>query len=338
MSKDKDWIRKTLRHEEPEAVPYHFTPTPPARRKLEQHYGTTVIEDALRLPIRMSGLKSIKPLYADPAEFGDTLTDEYGVMWTTNAIDRGAPVGPCLPEPNLTGYRFPDPTAEYRFEDLPQWCASNREHFTIIWVGDLWERATFMRGMENILLDVALRPNFVEKLLDGITEYILRTMRILLERFEFDGIALSDDYGTQKALVMSPAHWHRLIKPRLRRIYGLARKHGRTVFHHSCGHVTPIIAGMIEAGLDILHPVQPETMDIARLKREFGRGVTLCGGLGTQDLLPRGTVDEVRAEVRRLKREMGKGGGYILEPGITVQDDVPVENMLALIEEARSTG
>jgi uroporphyrinogen decarboxylase len=91
---------------------------------------------------------------------------------------------------------------------------------------------------------------------------------------------------------------------------------------------------MIDIGLDFLHPIQPETMDVYDLKREFGRHVTLWGGLRTQDLLPNGSPAQVRAEVRRLKREMGEGGGYVLEPGIIIQADVPLANMAALIDEA----
>jgi uroporphyrinogen decarboxylase len=227
----------------------------------------------------------------------------------------------------------------YRFDGLAEWCGKNRARYTLVWVGDLWERATFMRGMQDLLLDLALHPAFVEALLDRLANHILETMKILFERPDlsgFDGIAVSDDYGTQKAMLMSPEHWRRFVRPRLARIYALAKKHHRTVFHHTCGNVTPIIGDFIEMGLDILHPIQPEAMDILKLKREFGKDLTFCGGVRTQDLLPFGSPEEVRDEVRRLKREMGKGGGYILEPGITLQADVPLENLVALIDEART--
>jgi len=324
-----------LSHREPDAVPYNFMFSPPALRRLREHWGTDDIEDLAGLPIRMTGTQSIKPLYASPANFGDTIRDEFGVVWSTSDIDRGSPIGPCLPEPDLSDYEFPAADVAYRFDDIPDWCENNREHYTIIWVGDLWERATFMRGMENILVDLAFHPTFVQALLRGIADRILATMDILLARYQFDGIALSDDYGTQKSLLMSPSHWRRFIKPLLAEIYGLARKHGRTVFHHTCGNNWLIIGDLIDVGLDILHPIQPEAMDIRRLKREFGRDLTFCGGVRTQDLLPHGTVEEVREEVRRLKAEMGKGGGYILEPGITIQADVPLGNLVAMIEEAR---
>ena len=335
MGRNKDWIKAVIAHQDTGAVPYNFLFCPTAAAALRAHYGTDDLAEAIDLPMRMTSCASIKPLYASPAEFGPSVTDEYGVTWSTTHIDRGSPTGPALREADLSGYSFPDPAAEYRFEGLGAWCRDNAEHFTVIWVGDLWERATFVRGMENVLLDVAADEGFVAELLRGIADYVLATAGILLDRYEFDAIAVSDDYGTQKALVISPEHWRRLIKPLLAEIYGLAKGRGRYVFHHTCGHVTPIIPDLIEVGLDILHPIQPETMDIHRLKREYGAELAFCGGLRTQDLLPAGAPGEVRAAVRELKRTMGPGGGYILEPGITVQDDVPLANMLVMIEEAR---
>lgn len=325
----------TLEHKEPKAIPYDFMFTPPIQESLKKHYGQADLEQALGFPIRMSGPVSVKPLYADPAKFGESIKDEFGVVWSTNSIDRGSPIGPCLGQGDLSNYTFPDASEPYRFKELPEWCEQNKEHYTIIWVGDLWERATFMRGMENILLDVALNPKFVEELLRGLGDYVLQTMQILFEKCEFDAIAISDDYGTQNSLVMSPTDWRRLVKPCLREIYSMAHKHGRSVFHHSCGNNHPIMADFVDIGLDILHPIQPEAMDIFRLKREFGRHLSFCGGISTQKLLLHGSVDQVRAEVKRLKEQMGKGGGYILEPGITIQADVPLDNVIAMIEESR---
>ena len=332
----RQWIEDTLAHHQTDVVPYNFMFSPPALQLVRDYYGTDDVENALDLPIRMSGLVSLKPLYASPARYGDTIVDEFGVVWSTSEIDRGSPIGPCLAEADLSTYTFPSASAENRFDGLDRWCRRHRDHYRILWVGDLWERATFMRGMQELLLDLSLHPVFVEELLQGLAWHIIETMRILFERYEFEGIALSDDYGTQKSLLMSPGDWRHFVKPRLADIYRLAKEHGRTVFHHTCGDVSSIIGDMIEVGLDILHPVQPEAMDVYALKREFGKDVTFCGGVRTQDLLPTGTPEEVQAEVRRLRRYMGAGGGYILEPGITVQADVPTRNIVAMIEEARS--
>ena len=92
---------------------------------------------------------------------------------------------------------------------------------------------------------------------------------------------------------------------------------------------------MIDVGLDILHPIQPEAMDILRLKREFGSTISFCGGVSEQELLLNTTPHQIRDEVKRLKEVMGKNGGYILEPGITLQADVPLKNVTAIIEEAQ---
>lgn len=331
---DQMWIRQTLNHSRDVAVPYNFSFTPPIAAALQEHYGQEDIENALALPIRMTGCKSRKPLYASPEEFGEIAEDEFGVKWATNDIDRGSPVRPCLPDPRLCDYHFPDPAAAYRFEDIEEWCARNRAHYRIVWVGDLWERATFMRGMSELLMDLSLHPAFVKELLRGIADYVIETMSILFARFEFEGVALSDDYGAQDSMLMSPSDWRKYVKPLLAEIYALARQNNRIVFHHTCGDVYPIIGDMIDMGLDILHPIQPEAMDIFALKREFGRHLTFCGGVRTQDLLPQGSPREIRNEVRRLKDKMGEGGGFILEPGITLQADVPIDNVIALIEEA----
>ena len=331
---NRDWIRRVLAHDGDVPVPYNLPLSPPAREKLQTHFGTDDVEGLLDLPTRMTGPKSIKPLYASPERYGPRVRDEFGVEWTTSRLDRGSPVGHPISRPDLDGYTFPDPADEYRFEPLGKWCRRNAERYTFLCAGDLWERATFLCGMENLLLWSALEPDFVDALLRRLADYILGTIDVLCARFDFDAVALSDDYGTQKSLVISPAAWRRLLKPRLAEIFARAKAAGKTTFLHSCGNVRQVVPDLVEIGLDVLHPIQPEALDILELKKTFGRDLTFCGGLGTQNVLARATPQGVRDEVRRLKRAMGSGGGYILEPGITIQADVPLANMLALIEEA----
>ena len=202
-------------------------------------------------------------------------------------------------------------------------------------VGDLWERATFMRGMENLLMDTLLNPKFVEALLQELTDYIIKGMLKLFEMdCEFEAIFLMDDYGAQRSTIISPDQWRKFVKPCLDKIYGLAKENDCDVIHHTCGHVTPIIGDMIDMGLDVLNPIQPETMDIKELKREFGADVTFWGGLSTQDLLINGSPQQVIDQVRWLKDHMAKDGGYIFDTGLTIQADVPEKNLIAMIDEA----
>jgi uroporphyrinogen decarboxylase len=332
---DKEWIHNTVSHKEIGRVPYHFDFTPPARKKMEEYYGSDDIENILSLPIRWGGTNTTKPLYADRETYGEKAKDEFGVTWSVSDMDRGAPISPGITKPDLSGYDFPDPDLDYRFEDIDTWCDDNKEHFRLLWIGELWERATFIRSMEELLLDLAVNKKFVYELLEGITDYLIRTMKILMERYDFEAFSLSDDYGTQNALQMSPKDWKKFIKPFLKEIFGLARENKKIMMVHTCGDVSEVIGDMIDIGLDILHPIQPETMDIFKLKAEFGKDLTFQGGLGTQNLLLCATPDQVREEVKILKDKMGKGGGYILEPGITIQGDIPLDNILAMIEEAK---
>lgn len=329
----KELVRSATEHRETEKVPYNFMFSPPAEERLKRYYGTEDLITALEMPMFLFGPKD-KPLYADPQVYGETITDQFGVVWSTSRIDRGSPIGPPLKEADLSRYSFPSPDDPKRFAGLDQEVARRRDRFLIAVIGDLWERAGFMRGLGNLCVDVLENPKFVEELLEAMKEYVIRTLEHLV-RCKPDGVFLSDDYGTQSGLMIAPRHWQRLVKPRLKEIYLAAKRRGLVVMHHTCGDVVEIVPDLIEIGLDILHPIQPETMDIFAMKRDFGKDLTFCGGIGTQHLLPKGTPSEIRETVKKTMDVMAQGGGYVLEPGITLQDDVPIENMVAVIEAAR---
>lgn len=333
LDNPKELIRSALAHKETARVPYNFMFSPPAEKRLKDYYGADDLIAALEMPMCFFGAKG-KPLYADPDVYGETITDSFGVVWSTSRIDRGSPIGPPLNEPDLSRYVFPDPDDPKRFDGLGEEVEKRRGRFLVAVIGDLWERAGFMRGLERLCMDVLDNPRFVEKLLEGIKEYVLRTLD-RLATYKPDAVFLSDDYGTQTGLIIAPRVWRRLVKPRLKEIYNAAKRQGLVVMHHSCGNVKEIIPDLIELGLDILHPIQPETMDIFSLKNEFGSALTFCGGIGTQHLLPHGTPAEIRDTVRRTLDVMAREGGYILEPGITLQDDVPLKHMVVMIDTAR---
>ena len=331
----KKWLMDIISHKQSDNIPYHYDFTPPAWLKLANFYKSKEIEEILKLPIRWNSVKTVKPLYASPETYGSQLKDEFGVIWVLSKNDRGTPM-PCLSEPNLLNYNFPDPSSEYRFEDMGQWCKKNSHIFRLIIVGDLWERATFLRGMENILIDLKFNKEFVLNLLRKLTDYILETMEIIAGRFECEVFGLSDDYGWQNSLIISPEDWRKFIKPFLKEIVELAKKKNKITLLHSCGHIVPIVKDFIEIGVDILHPIQPEANNIFMLKKEYGKYITLNGGLSTQRLLSAGTPEMIKEEIKRLKNIMGNGGGYILEPGITIQGDVPLENLISMIEESQN--
>jgi len=330
----RELVPAALRHEETERIPYNFMFTPPAESALRKHYGTDDLQGTLNCHLYLYGPAG-KPLYASPEEFGASITDEFGVVWSTSDLDRGSPIGPVFPRPALDGYEFPDPWAPARWEPVEAAARKYPDQFRLAVIGDLWERAHFMRGLDKLLVDLYWAPAFVHELLDRLCEYNLQTLAGLA-RYQPDGVFISDDYGFQNQLMMSPRDWRTFVKPRLKRMLDAARDLGLVTMLHSCGHVTPIVPDLIELGLDILHPVQPEALDVFALKREFGKDLTLCGGISTQQTLSHGTPAEVTAEVVRKAAVLGSGGGYILEPGITLQADVSLENLVALVETSRA--
>lgn len=204
--------------------------------------------------------------------------------------------------------------------------------------GSHFEKAYFSRGFENFLADMAAEPAFARKLLSTIIEKNMVMLDNFLALPEIDGVMLGSDWGSQLDLLMSPAVWEEMIRPGEQREYDLIHSYGKDVWVHSCGNIVKALPSLVEMGLDVLNPVQPEAMDIAMLKREFGEHLTFWGGISTQQTLPYGTPDEVRAEARRVRDMMSECGGYIFSPSQAVQDDVPLENILALFEVARETG
>ena len=147
-----------------------------------------------------------------------------------------------------------------------------------------------------------------------------------------DAVGMSEDYGSQRSLLIQPDHWRKFIKPHLSRFAERIHAGGKRFYLHSCGHVTPIIGDLIEAGVDMLQPLQPEAMDIFEIKQTFGRDLCLMGGISTQQTLLHGSPDDVRLEVRNCLDRMAPGGGYIMAPAKPILPGVPLNNAVALID------
>jgi len=172
----------------------------------------------------------------------------------------------------------------------------------------LFERAWTLAGMENLLMAMVDDKPFAHRLLDRILEFNLRVIDNAC-RFPLDAMMFGDDWGQQRGLIMGPALWREFIKPRIRQMYGAVKAHGKKVFIHSCGKVDSIFPDLIECGLDVFNPFQPEVIDVFEVKKQFGDSLSFFGGISTQRTLPFGTVDEVREEVQRLVEIVGDARG-----------------------------
>jgi uroporphyrinogen decarboxylase len=152
-----------------------------------------------------------------------------------------------------------------------------------------------------------------------------------------DFCRIGDDYGSQNGLLISPEMWKHRIGGALGAMARVAKGHGAYYYHHSCGAIRALIAELIGSGVDVLDPVQVKAAGMipSELKAEFGDRLCFSGGLDEQDLLPRGTPDEVREGVFRLLDDMAPGGGFFLGPTHNFQDDIPTGNIVAMYDAAR---
>ncbi|MBF0245344.1 MAG: hypothetical protein HQL31_08740 [Planctomycetes bacterium] len=202
-----------------------------------------------------------------------------------------------------------------------------------VW-GSHFEKAYFARGLENFLADMGAEPEFARGLLKTIIEKNLVMLDNLLSLPEIDGVLLGSDWGTQRDLIMSPDIWEEMIRPGEQREYDLIHGHAKDVWIHSCGDITKIMSRLVDMGVDVLNPIQPECMDIAKLKADYGEKLTFWGGISTQKTLPYGSPEEVRRETAQVRDLMARGGGYILSPAQSIQGDVPAANLAALRDVA----
>ena len=200
----------------------------------------------------------------------------------------------------------------------------------------IWETSWYMRGMENLMCDMMEESPMATALLDRVTDIaVLRA--VSYAKAGADCIFLGDDIGTQRTIMMSEALYGEWLKPRLKRVIDAARavKPDVIIFYHSCGHVTELIPQLIEAGVDVLDPVQPECMDFAELHDRYGDRLSFHGTIGTQSVMPFGTPEEVRVKVFENLDIAGKSGGLLVCPTHLLEPEVPVENVIAYIDACR---
>jgi uroporphyrinogen decarboxylase len=199
---------------------------------------------------------------------------------------------------------------------------------------NLFEWGTFLRRIDNFLMDIYTEPKSVERLLDALMAIHLQTLEKVCAAVGdiADIIRFGDDLGMDSGGFMGPEYYRRIFKPR-------HQKHSQMkTFLHSCGSIAEIIPDLIEAGYDILNPIQTQCrgMEPERLKREFGRDITFWGGgSDTRNILNRGSIADVKEDVKRRLEILTPGGGYIFNPIHNILPDVPPENIIALFEAVK---
>ncbi|MHB1347697.1 MAG: uroporphyrinogen decarboxylase family protein [Candidatus Humimicrobiaceae bacterium] len=285
------------------------------------------------IPYRYDGsLTALRPSVCIKKEDGGK--DDWGVMWLPTKDAEGCYTdgGPVISIDQVHDFSAPDSDFESLSEDLRNQINMLENKDTVIFSYcdfALFERAQFILGTINFLMEALENTKKVEKLLEIITDYHIKLVEAMMKT-GIDGIRFCDDWGMQTAMFLNPDLWRRIIKPRLKRLYEAVKKYNGIVWQHSCGHIEEVIPDLIEIGVEIIDPCQPAANNVLMWKKKYGENLSFLGGLDTQGYLSFGSPEEVKAKTKEFIKFMSVGGGYIAAPSHTIS--FPVENKNAMIE------
>ena len=329
----RERVINTLCRKAVDRVPYSFDMTSRIAGRMVKRYGVA--------PDEFSRFMGDDLLFADCSAPGVRLDngrymDEFKVEWDVSDEsheigDFGSIAAYPLPEPDLAGYAFPDGRDPVRFMDFDAQAMKSQGRFVILGMTGLFDFCWHLRGFENFMMDMASGDAFAGALMDKGLEFNLDVVAGIPDGM--DGVRIGEDWGLQKGLITGAPLWRKYLKPRLKILYEAVRKRGLKLFIHTCGDIAELFPDIIELGVEVVNPVQPEAMDIRFLQREYGKDIVMYGGLGSQSTLVFGTPADVVAEARD-RLALFAGGGYILGPAGAIPTDAPDDNVAALVDFA----
>jgi uroporphyrinogen decarboxylase len=351
----KERLLTAINHEEPDRVPICAWYTPEAEQKLLRHLGVESTQTETYkaaggpLPILMdhdfiiSWVGPCTGYYADPAE---EYTDEWGIGWKWFDNAAGGRYTEMVRHPladikDPAEFTMPDFSREDRYDGLRHMLAEYGKEYGIMGgcACTLFELAWYLRGMEKVMEDMVANKDFMHAYLDKLMGWIDEAGTRMVG-LGVDILWIGDDFGMQDRMLISPQLFREFFKPRYAWLFNKWKTLNPKVkvAFHTDGNVYPIIRDFVDIGLDILNPVQPKSMDPAKLKREYGHHLTFWGTIDIQEVMPFGTPQDVANEVKLRLRTVGKGGGFIISPAHNLQPQVPIENILTFYETAKTYG
>jgi len=321
----KELVVSQLLHKETVYIPYVLPYEESVGERLDKHYGSTCWRE--KIVDHINRVQFFDSEQYEPVN-DNLVRDIYGSEWRIDVRPKHM-VNPAITIPSFDGYKFPsveqllmkrDKNYELKF------CQEHKNKFLAISFGSsIFERTWQICGYENALVWAVSEPDFYDELLERIFQIEMGYIEEFL-KLPIDGIMFSDDWGDQRGVILGPERWRKFLKPRLAKLYERVHKAGKFTLSHCCGSIVDIMSDIIEVGLDVLQSVQPEArgMNPYDLKNKYGKHITFWGGLGSQSIIPFGTSEQIRLEVKKLCSEMGNGGGYILSPAKPILSDTPI--------------
>ncbi|MBI2302845.1 MAG: hypothetical protein HYU66_28395 [Armatimonadetes bacterium] len=341
----RERVRLALDHQDTDRVPIAFVCSGINRPAyvaweawLAEHRQTT--PSAVLDPLL--DIRGVGPAYVGPEL--PPGTDMWGVHRSPQSYGADAyaeidvhPLAGAATLADLDTHRWPS-TDWFDYSVIPEQIRANRDWCLMLANFNVFESAWYMRGFQQIFIDLALEPDFCHALLERVTGFFLAHLERCLQAGGggIDLVFTADDIGGQNGLLMALPQWEQHLKPYHVRINRVVHEYGARVIYHSDGSVMEAVPGLMDMGIDILQALQFDArgMDPAILKERYGDRLCFQGGVSVQHTLPFGTPDEVRAEVAHLKATLGRSGGYILGPSHAIQAGTPPENITAMLEEA----
>ena len=329
---NRERIIATLNFKQSDKVPYAISLTEQMRDKmLADEAGAKCWQNASN-HITMATLNSPQRELKDKPGY---FMDEFGVIWNKNGADKdiGVIEGNVISsEADLADYATPGIDKNYIHSQC-EWLVQNKgQNFSVADLGfSLFERAWTLCSMEDLMCYMISEPELVHDLMQKITDYNLKKLEITLS-YDIDCNMFGDDWGQQKGLIMGPDHWREFIKPYLKQMYDKVKNAGRYVAQHSCGDIHEIFDDVIATGLNIYQTFQPEIYDLQQYKAVLDKRLTIWGGISTQADLPNKTPAEIAEITRNTIEILWNNGGYIAAPTHSVPFDVPVDNLIAMID------
>ncbi len=323
---ERDRVLATLSHKELDIIPYQLDLTEEVHDRLVNYFNDKDFWEKTGSYLEQERNESFTTLS------NSQFKDMFGVVWNkAQEGDFGVVSDYILKDAEFGDYIFPIPDEKIIREKCER-LQRHKDKFKMYIIGfSLFERAWTLRSMPEILVDFLINKEFVNKLLDKIVEYNCAVVDIV-SQYDIDCIFYGDDWGMQKGLIMGPQLWREFLKPRLKKMYDKVKEKGMYVAQHSCGDINEVFPDLIELGLDIYNTFQPEIYDVANMKKLYGDKITFYGGISTQQLLPNATPEELKKEMKRLMKILGKDGGYIVAPTHSMPNDIPTENILAFLD------
>lgn len=318
---------------------------------LKKHLGVATnddVLDALDIDVRWVAAPFIGPRERSAIPLGSEGTDFWGCH--IRKVENDFNTYFEFDHHPLAAARSVQDVARYDWPSLDWWdysalpaairAANRKEPRAIIYfAGGAFETPWYLRGLEAFMVDLYENPDIVDAICSRVTDYYLQRAARAIDaaRGMIDIIGSGGDIGSQRGMLLDPEVWRRRIKPYSGQLIASFKKQGFATFYHSCGSIVPVIADLIETGLDILDPIQVGAagMTPEELFPAFGDRLTFHGAIDEQELLPHGTPGQVYAETRRIIGILGRNGGFIVSPNHQVQGDTPPENIVALFDAVR---